>query len=55
MNDRQIAPIAQLLQTDENELVTLWVADKIIVAIDEEIKCRNNHEHPNLHHKRKSH
>ena len=34
----QIAIIAQLLQTDENTLVTLWLADKIISAIGEEKK-----------------
>ena len=33
---RQITIIAQLLQTDENTLVTLWLADKIISAIGDE-------------------
>ena len=32
----QITIIAQLLQTDENTLVTLWLADKIISAIGNE-------------------
>ena len=32
----QITIIAQLLQTDENTLVTLWLADKIISAIGDE-------------------
>jgi hypothetical protein len=32
----QITIIDQLLQTDENELVTLWVADKFITAIGNE-------------------
>ena len=32
----QITIIAQLLQTNENTLVTLWLADKIISAIDDE-------------------
>ena len=32
----QITIIAQLLQTDENALVTLWLADKIISAIGNE-------------------
>ena len=34
----QITIIAQLLQTDENTLVTLWLADKIISAIGDEKK-----------------
>jgi transcriptional regulator with XRE-family HTH domain len=33
---KQIAPNAQLLQTDKNELATLWLVDKIIAAIGEE-------------------
>jgi transcriptional regulator with XRE-family HTH domain len=33
---KQIPIIAQLLKIDENTLVTLWLADKIIVAIGEE-------------------
>jgi transcriptional regulator with XRE-family HTH domain len=33
---KQIAIIARLLQTDENELITLWLADKIIAAIGED-------------------
>ena len=33
---KHIAVIAQLLKTDENTLVTLWLADKIIAAIGEE-------------------
>jgi transcriptional regulator with XRE-family HTH domain len=32
----QIAGIAKLLQIDETELVTLWLADKIIAAIGNE-------------------
>jgi hypothetical protein len=32
---KQIPLIAALLQIDENTLVTLWLADKIIVAIGE--------------------
>ena len=32
----QITIIAQLLQTNENTLVTLWLADKIISAIGDE-------------------
>jgi transcriptional regulator with XRE-family HTH domain len=32
----QIAAIAQLLKFDENTLVTLWLADKIISAIGAE-------------------
>jgi hypothetical protein len=32
----QIPVIAQLLQTDENMLVTLWIADKIIAAVGDE-------------------
>jgi transcriptional regulator with XRE-family HTH domain len=31
-----IPVIAKLLQTDENMLVTLWIADKIIAAVGEE-------------------
>ena len=33
---KQITVIAQLLKTDENMLVTLWLADKIIAAIGED-------------------
>jgi transcriptional regulator with XRE-family HTH domain len=33
---KQISLIAALLQIDENTLVALWLADKIIVAIGEE-------------------
>lgn len=33
---KQITVIAQLLKTDENTLVTLWLADKIIAAIGED-------------------
>jgi transcriptional regulator with XRE-family HTH domain len=32
----QISIIAKLLQTEENMLVTLWLADKIIAAIGNE-------------------
>jgi transcriptional regulator with XRE-family HTH domain len=32
----QIAVIAKLLQIDEKELVTLWLADKFIIAIGTE-------------------
>jgi hypothetical protein len=39
---KQIAVIAQLLQTDENPLVTLWLADKIIAAIGEEKEFADN-------------
>ena len=38
---RQIAVIAQLLNTDENTLVTFWLADKIISAIGEDKKLAN--------------
>ncbi|MDR3046372.1 MAG: helix-turn-helix domain-containing protein, partial [Bacteroidales bacterium] len=33
---KQIPIIAELLQIDENTLVSLWLADKIIAAIGEE-------------------
>jgi len=33
---KQITIIAQLLQTNENELVSLWLADKIIATIGNE-------------------
>jgi transcriptional regulator with XRE-family HTH domain len=33
---KQITIIAQLLQTDEPILITLWLADKIIAAIGED-------------------
>jgi transcriptional regulator with XRE-family HTH domain len=33
---KQIAIIAQLMKIDENTPVTLWLADKIIVAIGDE-------------------
>jgi len=33
---KQIAIIAQLLKTDENTLITLWLADKIIATIGED-------------------
>ena len=33
---KQITIIAQLLQANENDLVSLWVADKIIVAVGDE-------------------
>jgi transcriptional regulator with XRE-family HTH domain len=33
---RQIPIIAELLQINENTLVTLWLADKIIAAIGDE-------------------
>ncbi|GAB6010004.1 helix-turn-helix domain-containing protein [Dysgonomonas reticulitermitis] len=33
---KQIPIIAELLKTDENELVTLWVADKIIAVVGKE-------------------
>ncbi|GHT50982.1 hypothetical protein AGMMS49982_07330 [Bacteroidia bacterium] len=33
---KQIPLIATLLQIDENALVTLWLADKIIAAVDDE-------------------
>jgi len=33
---KQITVIAQLLKTDENTLVTFWLADKIIAAIGED-------------------
>jgi hypothetical protein len=34
----QVIVIAKLLQTDENELATLWLADKFIAAIGTEIE-----------------
>jgi transcriptional regulator with XRE-family HTH domain len=33
---KQIAIIARLLKTDENTLITLWLADEIIIAIGED-------------------
>jgi len=30
----QMVAIAKLLSTDENELLTLWLADKIVAAVD---------------------
>jgi hypothetical protein len=35
-NANRLLCIAKLLQTDEDMLVTLWVADKIITAIGDE-------------------
>jgi transcriptional regulator with XRE-family HTH domain len=33
---KQIAPITQLLQTEENKLASVWLADRIIAVIGEE-------------------
>jgi hypothetical protein len=41
---KQIAVIAQLLQIDENTLVTLWVANKIIADIGEKKGLARRHE-----------
>jgi hypothetical protein len=32
----QVLSIAQLLSTDENELLTLWLADKVMEVLDGE-------------------
>lgn len=32
----QVVTIAKILSTDENELLTLWLADKIIEEVDNE-------------------
>ncbi|KAA6335942.1 hypothetical protein EZS27_015874 [termite gut metagenome] len=38
---KQIPVIAQLLKTDENMLVTLWLADKVITAIGDDKELAN--------------
>lgn len=32
----QVVALAKLLSTDENELLTLWLADKVIEVLDDE-------------------
>jgi transcriptional regulator with XRE-family HTH domain len=39
---KQVLILAELLQADSTELLTLWVADQVIVAVADEKKFANN-------------
>jgi transcriptional regulator with XRE-family HTH domain len=39
----QVVTLAKLLSTDENELLTLWLADKVLEVLDGEKSWRRKH------------